>query len=795
LADLSKKESKKLIERVRDRHKVMSEADSDNRRDAMDDIRFVNIRGAQWDENMKANRGDRPCYEYNKTKIRTKRVVNDIRDNRPSGKVRAVEGGDTETAEIYEGLIRNILNISHSDNATDYAAEYQVEGGMGAWRVNTQFSDDDAFDQDIVIEGIENPFNLYHDPSAKDWMKRDADDWIYTERISHKEYEAKYGNAPKVDFEGGDTLDDEDEWLDDETVRVAEYWFKTPVTKELWLFQAPDPADPSLMKTIVVDSTTDEAAALRKTGQKPDRTRTVKTNKIQMVVASGKEILEGPVDWAGRIFPFIMVYGEYKVIDGKKVWWGLVRNAKDAQQNYNISKTAIAESIHGAPKAFSWMTIKQAEGLEDINAEAHKKNYPVKYYNPDREAPGPPSRIGGADVPIALMQQSAIDDADLKDVMGVPDESVGQETNASSGRAIFARQQQGQIANFNFKDNHAKGHELMYEILIDLIPEIYDTERELRVLGSDGRENYMRVNQVVFDPETGKSIRINDLSAGKYDVTVKTGPAFATLRQEATEMYSALGQQFPQIWEVAGDLIMQSMDLPYADDISDRLKSILPPQIQQSMNQGKEVPPEVAQMMQQAQMAMEQVQQHGQLVQEAAQELEAEKALNAKEKAEIGTALAQMKTASAEFDAKVANELLRIIEKETGLTVKAAELKTKGAELKEAAAALSVRSLSENSDAALTATEVKEFTENLDDNLSTFIDNISAILQDMQGNAVTLQNRVNRKPVGGATRREGGRLVADVEFDDGSTESIAAIREQGNLRIVRTDNADPDTAA
>jgi hypothetical protein len=154
-----------ILKNAKARHKVMSEDDRHNRIDAVEDIRFVNLPGAQWTENMKTERGDRPCYEYNKTRVRCKRVVNDMRDNRPSGKVRAVEGGDKEIAEIYEGLIRNIANVSHMDNAIDYAAEYQVEGGMGAWRINTVYSDDSAFDQDIVIEGIENPFCLYCDPS------------------------------------------------------------------------------------------------------------------------------------------------------------------------------------------------------------------------------------------------------------------------------------------------------------------------------------------------------------------------------------------------------------------------------------------------------------------------------------------------------------------------------------------------------------------------------------------------------------------------------------------------------
>ena len=785
MADMRLKENKTLLQTVRDRHKIMTEADHENRQDAIGDLRFVNIPGEMWDNNMKQERGDRPCYEYNKTKIRCKRVINDIRDNRPAGKTRAVEGGDTETAEIYEGLIRNIWNVSHGDNATDYAAEYQVEGGMGAWRINTEFSDDTAFNQDIVIESIENPFTLYVDPAAKEFMRRDADDWILTERISHKEFETKYGKkTEKADFEGDRQFDSEDDdWWSEETVRVVEYWYKVPHTKELWLMDQPNAADPELIETIVVDSESDEGVAIAKDPKLKaliKRTRTVKTSKIMMCIASGKEILEGPVEWAGHIFPFVMVYGEYKVIDGKRYWWGLVRNAKDAQRNYNISKTNIAETIAQAPKAKWWATPKQAEGLVDQWAESHKKNFPWNLYNPDEKAPGPPARMGAADVPVALMQQAAIDDADLKDVMGVPDASVGVPSGETSGRAIFARQQQGEIANFNFKDNMAKGVELTHEILIDLIPEIYDTERELRILGADGVEAYKRVNQVVFDQDTGKSIRVNDLSVGKYDVTITIGPAFSTLRQEAVEIYGELGRQFPQLMAVAGDLIFKSMDLPYADDISERLRAMLPPEIQQQLDSDTEIPPEIQNLMQQAQQAMAQVQEHGQLVQAASDELDGEKALNEKQKAEIKTELANVKTAVAEFDAHIAQELLKLVQKETSLITTASNVAMKGAEVKEAAVDFGRKIMSETVD---TATDVSV----IDEILARFMTSVDQAMAGLEQKAGELQTKTDRKVVGGNARREGGRLTATVDFDDGTSKSLSVVRDGGNLRVVGAD--------
>lgn len=775
-----------LLKTARERYKIMAEADRHNREDAIEDLRFVNIPGAQWSENMKTDRGDRPCYEYNKTRVRCKRIVNDMRDNRPSGKVRGVEGGDPKVAQIYEGLIRNIWNTSHGDNATDYAAEFQVEGGMGCWRVNTVYADDSAFEQDIVLEMIDNPFCLYCDPSAKDAMKRDARDWIFTTRISHAEFKETYGDKDKVDFESDNEFeeDSDDDWTDEETVRIAEYWYKKPHETELWMVEVPDnevPPGPDgpAMKTLVVDSESDEAGGIPEEAIK--KRRTVQTHKIMMFTCSGAEILEGPKEWAGRKFPWVMVYGEFKNIEGRNYWWGLPRFAKDAQRNYNISKTAIAETIAQAPKAKWWATSTQAAGHTNEWAEADRKNFPYLLYESDPMASGPPQRMGSADVPVALLQQAAVDNEDLKDVMGLPDASMGSQGDEKSGRAIYARQQQGQVATFNYSDNMAKAVEYTMEIFIDLIPEVYDTERELRILGVDGKEDYKKINQIVFDPATGVTTRINDLAAGKYDVTVTVGPAFSTQRQEAAEMYMSLTQGNPEIMAVAGDLVFKSVDLPYAEDIAKRLQAMLPPQIQQMLNEDQEIPPEVQQMMQQAAQAMQQVQEYGQLVQAAAAELEGEKALNAQQKAEIQTAVAQLKQAEAEFKAEIAEKMAQLAERGAGLTEKGARLIVQGAQVKEAAADANVEI-----DPQMEAMK----SDVIDEILAKFMAEADTAVGDL---FAKYQRLASRKPTGGTVTREGGRLRADVEFDDGTRKSVSAVRKKGGLTIVPTEiNVNPE---
>lgn len=736
LPDMRKKDAKELLETVRERYKVMYEADEENRREAMEDLKFVNVPGEQWDYNMKQERGQRPCYEFNKLRISCKRIINDMRANRPSAKVRAVEGGDTEVAEINEGLLRNIAQRSDMDTIVDYEGEYQVAAGMGAWRVNTKYTNDDAFNQDIVVEPFRNPFTVYCDPQARDFLKRDARDWCITEKISKESFEQRWPKADVIDFDAD--LEHDDDWDSEEMVRIAEYWYKKPEKKEIWevVFAEGEEA-----RTMVVDSTTDEARGIDP--QQIKRRRVINSSKICWVICSGDRILERG-EWAGSMFPFVMIYGEYAWIDGRAHWWGLPRFAKDAQRSYNIARTAISETIAQAPKSYFWATATQAEGHLDQWKQAHKKNYPFMLFNPDSKNPGPPMRQGGADVPIALIQETQIASDEIKAVTGIFDASMGARGNETSGRAIYARQQQGEIATFNFQDNMSKGIQRTYEIILDLIPHIYDTERELRVLGSDGAEDYKKVNQVVFDPQQQRAVKVNDLAEGKYDVTITSGPSFATLRQEAAEIYTQFAQQFPEIMGIAGDLVMKSIDLPYADDIAERLQTLLPPQIQQKLAEGKEVPPEVQQMMAQAEQAMQMVEEKGQLVLAAEQELEQnkrdaqmEQAKLEVDKKEIEVRIERLRRVKAEFDAHVAKELADLDEKELG----------------------------EKDDAGEAVVAVAEAVRSVDDTLSAFMQEADRMFGELQ--AVS-----NRKAVRSTPIRENGRLFTQIEFDDGTMHRV-----------------------
>lgn len=754
MPDMRSSANRDLLKRVRDRAGVMMEFDHENRTRAMEDLKFINVPGEQWDPNMKQERGKRPCFEFNKTRIAVKRIINDMRNNRPDAKVRAVENGDADVAQINEGLIRNVLARSDFDTVIDFEAEYQVGAGMCAWRVNTEYTHDDAFNQDIVVVPFRNPFTVYCDTQARDLLKRDARDWLITEKISKESFEQRWPDATVVEFSASEAqeFDDESDWTTESTVRIAEYWYKKPIKKEIWeVMFAPEadpstgqPIDPKAEPTIkVVDSTSDEAAGIKP--EQIKRRRVVNTSQICWVICSGDRILDSGV-WAGRMFPFVMVYGEYVWVDGKPYWWGLPRFMKDAQRSYNISRTAISETIAQAPKEYFWATSKQAEGHTKEWQVAHKKNYPYKLYEPDPRVQGPPTRVGGADVPIALIQETQIASDEIKAVSGIFDASMGARGNETSGIAIARRQMQGEIATFNYKDNMSKGVQRTCEIILDLIPEIYDTERELRILGSDGAEDYRKVNEVVLNDEK-RLVKVNDITQGKYDVTITEGPSFATLRQEAAETYGQLTQQLPEIMGVAGDLIFKSMDLPYADDIAERMRHLLPPAIQQQINADKEIPPEVQQMMLQAEQAMAAVEERAMLVQEAEGELQQSKEDNDQaafqnklNQKELEKKIETLRRVKAEFDAHVAKEVANLDQREGDLSA-----------------------VDGQPDEAVVA--VATAVRSVDDTLSAFMQEADRMFGEL--NAIANRKIVSSKPI-----REDGKLYSEITYDDDTTHRV-----------------------
>ncbi|HQS65376.1 MAG TPA: portal protein, partial [Acidovorax defluvii] len=334
---------------------------------------------------------------------------------------------------------------------------------------------------------------------------------------------------------------------------------------------------------------------------------------------NGQQVLEEK-EFPSKFIPFARVVGNEWEVDGKSYMFGLVRNAKDSQRMYNVAQSAIVERVLQAPKA-PWAAPAEAvEGYEKIWQTANTDNHSYLPYNHVDEGGNPippPQRTSPTMVEAGLNQIAMGAADDIKSETGQYDASLGQKSNETSGRAIMARQREGDTATYHYVDNLARAVRHIGRIVLDMIPKVLDTKRIARIIGEDDEQQNATLDPnnpealTEYDDDQGAMQRIFNPTIGTYDVYTTTGPSFTTRRVEAVEAMTAMTQANPQLWQVIGDLLVKNMDWPGADDMSKRLKLTLLPQVQAEVSKEDggepEVPPQIKQAMDQMQQQIEQM--------------------------------------------------------------------------------------------------------------------------------------------------------------------------------------------
>lgn len=548
----------------------------ENQRRYEQDVKFARM-GEQWDDNDAERRRQdgRPMLTVNRLPSFIRQVSNDARQNKPQIKVMPQDSsGDPNTAEVLNGLIKNIENISKADLAYDTAIDCAASGGMGYFRVDVDYSDADTFDMDIKINRILNPLTVYPDANS---TAADSSDWNYcfiTEMMPLDEFEVAYPDADPIDFNAGSYTDREALWFEDKSVRLAEYWCRKQEEYDIHQLDTGD---------VVTDEMLDEMQdTLDAMGIQVVKTRKSTKSVVKRYVLNGQEILETD-EWEGSFIPVIPVWGEEVYHEGERHFYSLIHFAKDAQRMYNYWRTTTTELVALAPKA-PWIGPAGSFDTDLQNWQvANTETLPFLEYDGDV----PPQRQPFAGPPAGALQEALNASDDMKSVMGLHDASMGAQSNEISGVAISKRVREGDTSTFHFIDNMSRAIRHAGIVILDLIPHIYSQDRILRIIGQDEQPQTVRVNapfqskeEMLPDHAKDQMEAINsvyDLRVGKYDVVVKAGPSYTTQREEARNSMIALLQAFPQAAQVTGDLVVESMDWPNADAFAKRLKAILPP--------------------------------------------------------------------------------------------------------------------------------------------------------------------------------------------------------------------------
>ena len=576
---------------------------------ALGDVAFVDEPESQWDETSKNNRKNRPCLTFDKLSASVDRVVGSQFANMPSIKVRASEEGDEDTAEVFQGLIRQIDQRGLKAFKTAY--KFAVKGGWGCFLIDHDYIDDVSLNQDIIIREIKNPFSVLIDPVVQAQPIEEARYGFVFEDIERDEFERMYPEAKskgsQSDFESTGNFDS---WVSDDYVRVADYY--RIVTEETRLVQL---SDGRVVDYKQIEPIADE---LNLNGITLGKERRVQMRKLERYKLTALEVLE-EIECVGRFIPIVPVFGKTTNVDGTFFSRGIVQKAKDAQKMYNYARSVAVEVTALTPKQPYLVTPGMIKGHEERWRNMMTSSDPVMFFNfdqgqkPFREAPAQGSP--------ALSQDAQLASQDIQATTGIFEANLGQQGNETSGVAIRGRQFQGELTNYEYADQLSDAMELAGKICIDLIPKIYDTERQIRILGEDETEEVIAVNKPLQDMQTGEFILTNDLSVGHYDIKMATGPSFSTRKQETAEQLSQIIAQNPDMSQLVGDILFKNMDLVGGDEVISRLRSagvkagIIEPDeqeavaLQQQMQQQQQIEAQAAQLeiaMKQAEIMNEQ---------------------------------------------------------------------------------------------------------------------------------------------------------------------------------------------
>jgi len=613
------------LQSYRERYDDFSDHFSEQRKRMLEDLQFSNPADPkQWDDKVRQARetapgGARPCLTFDHTNQYINQVVNDARQNKPGIQVLPVDSGaDIQTAQSIEGMIRQIEYTSRASIAYDTAIEHAARCGAGWIRVTTEVTNPRLNEQDVRIKSVQDALSCMLSPESIEPDGSDATDGFIETMMSKRAFEKAYGlKKAQTSWQGGNKG-----WFNDTAIRICEYYkLKTAQSNRLDVV-LPDGSS----KTLTEDAYWAEAGKL---GYQPQVTAQymAEDRTVEWCLMTGDDIIEETIVLCQWV-PLVPVYGNVLWIDGKRYVCGLTRQLMDGQRAKNYERSAQIEMISMQPKAPFILPFESVEQFEPQWQAANTSNAAYLPYNAldaeGRQLPAP-QRLNPPQIPAAFVQGAQMASDDMQAAIGMYKSNLGAPSNATSGRAKMQDQREGDTATYHFVDNQRRSIEHIGRIVVNMIPRYYNTKRETRILGLNGDAKVVQINPKAESNHAGDKPVINPAS-GTYDVRVKAGPAYATMRQEASEALTEIVSRNPELMAVLGPTWARMQDWPDADKVAKLLLTMAPPQVQAMEQEDNKLPPEaqavVASMKSQMQQLQQQMQQMAEALENAGNEVD-----------------------------------------------------------------------------------------------------------------------------------------------------------------------------
>lgn len=633
----------------------------DVREKCVEATRFARVPGGQWEGSTAAGTklDDQfekyPKFEINKVATELNRIISEYRNNRITVKFRP---GDREASEELanklNGLFRADYEETDGGEACDNAFDDAATGGFGCFRLTSMLVNEyDPMDerQRIAIEPVYDPSrSVWFDPDAKKYDKSDALWAFCMYSLSPEKYEAEYGKTPPSSLDTTTITSWEYDWFAPEVVYIAKYYEVRKESVDVISYQQPITGEIATYDSDQIEDIEDELADA---GFVEVARRSVKRRRVYVSVVDGENFLEKPRRIPGEHIPLIPVYGKRWFIDDIERVEGHIAKAMDPQRLYNLQVSMLADTASQDPGQIPIVGMEQIRGLEK-HWEARNKKRPA--FLPLREVKDKAGNIISGATPAgytqpavmnqalaALLQQTS---ADIQEVTG-GSQAMQQIPSNIAQETVSNLMNRSDMASFIYLDNMAKSLKRAGEVWLSMAREVYGSDREVRVVNDDGTDDIALMNAQVVDRQTGNVVALNDLSTGRYDVTVDVGPSY-TARRDATvsALTQVLQTMLPQdpMRPVIQGIILDNLDGEGMDDFKEfNRKQLLTTGAVKPRNQKEQ------QIVQQAQMAAQNQPDPNMVLAQAqmvAAQAEAQKAQNE-------TAQVQIKAFSAQQDAQL----------------------------------------------------------------------------------------------------------------------------------------------
>lgn len=555
----------------------------DVREKCIEATRFARVPGGQWEGATAAGTklDDQfekyPKFEINKVATELNRIIAEYRNNRITVKFRP---GDKEASEELanklNGLFRADYEETDGGEACDNAFDDAATGGFGCFRLTSMLVNEyDPMDerQRIAIEPVYDPSrSVWFDPDAKKYDKSDALWAFCMYSLSPEKYEAEYGKTPPASLDVTTMTSWEYDWFEPEVVYIAKYYEVRKESVDVISYRQPITGEIATYDSDQIEDIEDELALA---GFQEVARRSVKRRRVYVSVVDGQNFLEKPRRIPGEHIPLIPVYGKRWFIDDIERVEGHIAKAMDPQRLYNLQVSMLADTASQDPGQIPTLDPEQVKGYEDHWANRNRKRPAYLPIRPPRDKAGnptgpaaPASYTPQAQLSPAIATMLQLTSADIQEVTG-GSQAMQQMPSNIAQETVNDLMNRSDMTSFIYLDNMAKSLKRAGEVWLSMAREVYGSDREVRVVNEDGTDDIALMNAKVVDRQTGQVVALNDLSTGRYDVTVDVGPSY-TARRDATvaaltRVLSTMAPQDPEAGIIRG-LIMDNMDGEGLDD-------------------------------------------------------------------------------------------------------------------------------------------------------------------------------------------------------------------------------------